>query len=358
MSILELEQKFNDSMNFTIIYNVPIDYSLQNGLQQNSLQKTVNNHLIIVNDSEILKAFVVIDPYNVPVYRDEISDKILQAETEIFGDLFYIKKLLSWQGPDQPYNCLQLTNYKKNTGFYNDSLFYCNDLQNLQNLFQLNGRKIISKVNGFCLQYILDTDPVTGEAVPFQFRNCSDSNTLQEFSSDGQFLFFQPKTGHGTGTVGSKKNVKTLFATESTTEKIGNAKLPINEIYFSDFQTLTPYGRNLDFPYRVYQFYFEPVNGFNNSFTVINEMITFTKNENFLNFTKIIQNLPLENYVNRFYKGYQKERKLPFPILPNSLLFTYIFLPIGLFIGSFVLMFICVLCCCFCVYIKRTYFNN
>jgi len=353
-TIKEIEQKHSDSNYYTILYDLPIKFSTKSTSQVDTIYSMI---ALFTNGS---KAYFIVDPYNVPINSNVASLPgilPLNYNETIYGSEFYIKKLLSWQGTDpnvEP-QCEQLTNYQltATTAQYHENLFYCSQLTDMRRVFTLNtSSSIQSKYTKSCLQYVSNTDDITSYYVAFQFKNCS-SSTLQKFSWNGQFL----------SSMGEKK---VLFVSDkksnSDSSSLWSAPGAIN---MGSLDDLTNYGRNLQYPYRVYQFYLEPTSGFNQTRTIAENgpytypplsldtsSVYYAELISFINATTTTNS---KQMINRLYSAYQKEKRTPFPVIPEGLLYTYIFLPIGVFIGGFVMMFFCVASCWIFVYIRKTY---
>ncbi|EFC36167.1 predicted protein [Naegleria gruberi] len=358
-TIRELEMMYNSSSNrYNLLYGIPIYYERRDGGPITALKSVI----ALFNNTLGFKAFLVVDPYNVPYSTDipNVGTTLPPLFNEtIYGSDFYIRKLLDWQGtdPNVTPQCSYLVNYnldKSKAEYYND-LFYCDSsaLNGTSHVFTLSSssKKIISKYDGNCLQFVYKTDSTTKTTVVFQFQTCANTK-LQEFGFNGQYFSIYGDS-------------KVMYVADKITSSSGSVYSAPGAMDIGAFSELTFYGRNPNYPYRAYQFYLEPINGYPETMTISNKgpyvypPLSFT-NQTYIDLLNSDLNTTLSTYlrtsvVNRLYTEYQKQKRLPFPVPPDELLYTYIFLPIAIFFGGFLFMFISVACCWTGVYIKKTY---
>ncbi|KAG2391920.1 hypothetical protein C9374_013405 [Naegleria lovaniensis] len=356
-TIRELESQHSESDTYSVLYNIPLIY------QRKSDSSLISIPSMIALFSNTSKAYLVVDPYNFPLSVsniESISGMLPSLFNEdVFGSEFYIRKLLDWQGVDPSVTpqCNYLANYETSNSEaeYSKNLFYCdNSALSSRHVFILSSKSgyIRSKHDNTCLQYIAKTDSKTNQYIVFQFRSC-ELSPLQLFGYTGQY-------------ISVNQNDKVLFVADRM-PTVTRIVTPPGSIDVGPVKELNAYGRNLQYPYRAYQFYFEPTNGFNKTVTIDENGPYFypplsLSNDtnmyysNLVTFINTNLNTVLQtSVVNRLYVGYQRQKRLPFPIPPDSLLYTYIFLPIAVFIGGFVTMFFCVMSCWIFVYIKKNY---
>lgn len=356
-TIRELESQYSGLDTYSVLYNIPLIY------QRKIDSSLVSIPSIIALFSNTSKAYLVSDPYNFPLGISNvatISGMLPSLFNEsVFGREFYIRKLLDWQGVDPSVTpqCNYLANYEKSNSDaeYSKDLFYCdNSALSSRHVFILSSSSgyIQSKHDNTCLQYSAKIDAKTNQYIVFQFLPCVQTSN-QLFGYTGQY-------------ISVNQFDKVLFVADRM-PTVTRIVTPPGSMDVGPFTELNAYGRNLQYPYRVYQFYFEPTYGFNKTVTIdengpyfypplslsndsnvyYSNMMTFINT----NIGTVLQT----NVVNRLYVGYQRQKRSPFPIPPDSLLYTYIFLPIAVFIGGFVTMFLCVMSCWIFVYIKKNY---